>query len=256
MQSSNKLYLAAGLICLGIISTPPQADDEISARITKQMAVEDRHEFDGPKDAGRKPVEAFAFMGVESGMVVMDVGTGAGYTAELLSAAVGPAGHVYAQTQERATRLQDGYFHKAMMSRLSDGRLGNVAYLIQNLEDIGVADEFDMVHWGFNLHDYYNRNGKDFVVGVLANIHTAMKPGAVLIVSDHVGLDGKDNEALHRITQDDLTDVITDAGFSIEGVSDLLRNPSDDHSLNVFEDAIYRQTDRVIVRARKQESIE
>ena len=39
------------------------------------------------------------------------------------------------------------------------------------------------------------------------------------------------------------------AGFRIEARSDLLANPEDDHSLNVFADAIYRHTDRVLIRA-------
>jgi isopenicillin-N N-acyltransferase-like protein len=41
------------------------------------------------------------------------------------------------------------------------------------------------------------------------------------------------------------------AGFRIEARSDLLANPEDDHSLNVFVDAIYRQTDRVLIRAAR-----
>jgi predicted methyltransferase len=227
-------------------------DDSVAARVEAQMQMEDRHVYDAPKDAGRKPVESFEFMGVETGMTILDAGSGAGYSAELLSAAVGPDGLVYAQSHERATRLQDGYFHNTMMSRFAEGRLRNVAYLIQDFDDISLTEEVDLVHWGFNLHDYYNRAGKEAVVQILNNFHRALKSDGILIVSDHVGLEGRDNAAIHRITIDDLTEVITLAGFDVVAVSDLLRNPDDDHTLGVFDDAIYRQTDRVIVRAVKR----
>ena len=75
------------------------ADDPIeamAARINEQLIATGRDQYDAAKDPGRKPVEAMEFFGVKAGMKVLDVITGAGYSAEILSAAVGPTGTVYA----------------------------------------------------------------------------------------------------------------------------------------------------------------
>jgi predicted methyltransferase len=41
------------------------------------------------------------------------------------------------------------------------------------------------------------------------------------------------------------------AGFVFDGESDLLRNPQDDRSVNVFEPSIRGRTDRVVYRFRR-----
>ena len=41
------------------------------------------------------------------------------------------------------------------------------------------------------------------------------------------------------------------AGFVLDGQSDILRNPADDHNVNVFDAAIRGKTDRVIFRFKK-----
>ena len=41
------------------------------------------------------------------------------------------------------------------------------------------------------------------------------------------------------------------AGFVFDGESDLLRNPDDDRSVNVFEPSIRGRTDRIVYRFRK-----
>ena len=41
------------------------------------------------------------------------------------------------------------------------------------------------------------------------------------------------------------------AGFVLDGESDLLKNPADDHTINVFDEKIRGQTDRFIFKFRK-----
>jgi len=108
------------------------------------------------------------------------------------------------------------------------------------------------VHWGFNLHDYYYQENEEdgtYVQRVLASAYSALNRGGILAVSDHIGVTGNDNRRLHRIEIVDILEQIEQAGFRIEVQSQLLANPEDDHSLNVFADAIYRQTDRLLIRA-------
>ena len=48
--------------------------------------------------------------------------------------------------------------------------------------------------------------------------------------------------------------LLREAGFDIEAESGLFRNPDDDHSLMVYADEIYLETDRFLFQARKTDS--
>ena len=92
------------------------------------------------------------------------------------------------------------------------------------------------------------------LVNELKVIYDAMKPGAVVGVIDHVANPGDTRatvEKLHRIDPEVIKADFKRAGFKLEGTSDLLRNPADDHSLNVFDPKIRGKTDRVILKFRK-----
>ena len=82
-------------------------------------------------------------------------------------------------------------------------------------------------------------------------VMAALKPGGVLGVMDHVGIESENNKALHRMTPQLARDLLTKAGFEIEAESDMFANPDDDHRLMVYNDAIYLKTDRFLFRARK-----
>src|SRR3954470_9208546 len=61
------------------------------------VASPDRADGDRQADVRRKPAKMLAFIGVKTGMKVLDMEASAGYTTELLARAVGPTGIVYAQ---------------------------------------------------------------------------------------------------------------------------------------------------------------
>ena len=245
--------LALALACSAGCGVPAAADLEaMAARIEAQMQAPDRHQFDAPRDAARKPFEAFRFLGLREGMTALDVGAYAGYTTEMLSAAVGPTGRVYSHNRERVlTHFADGYYGRTMEERLANDRLPNVVLHLREYEDLGLEGEVDVAFLGNLLHDFHRRDGREGAVAILANIHAALKPGGVLGVTDHVGAPGADNDRLHRIEPDVARSLVREAGFVIEAESDLYANPEDDHTLMVYNDAIYLRTDRFLFRARK-----
>jgi predicted methyltransferase len=225
--------------------------DAVAARITAQLQAPGRDKYDAAKDPGRKPVAVAQFFGIESGMTVLDMLTGAGYSAEILSAAVGPEGIVYAQNSHLLTRMIGGAHHEAMLRRIQDGRLPNVRYLVVDVDDMPFENDIDMAFWGTNMHDVYHRDGAAATLEFLAHVKRAMKPGAVLAFSEHRGNPGNDNAALHRLEQDIMTDMLEQAGFVIEATSELLANPDDDRTRSVFDDGLRYHTDRILIRARK-----
>lgn len=228
------------------------ADPAMQARIEAQMQVPDRHEFDGRRDAARKPYETFQFLGLKEGMSVLDVGAYAGYTTEMLAAAVGPGGTVYMQnTRLVIERYAQGYYERTINERLANNRLPNVILHVAEYDAIGLDEQIDVAFLGNLLHDFYYRDGREEAIRFLESIRSALKIGGVLGVMDHVGVAGRDNGSLHRIAPETARQLLLEAGFDIEAESDLFSNPDDDHSLMVYNDDIYLETDRFLFRARR-----
>ncbi|HVL29755.1 MAG TPA: methyltransferase, partial [Sphingomicrobium sp.] len=109
-------------------------------------------------------------------------------------------------------------------------------------------------------HDVYWENAERKIVRMdpdawLKRIYAAMKPGAVVGIVDHAANPGGDTrevvEKLHRIDPAVVRADFERAGFVLEAESQLLRNPADDRSLNVFDDKIRGRTDRFVFKFRK-----
>ena len=249
----NKLYFI--FIIVSSFFTQAGADEyaPMQQRIEQQQQAPDRHKWDFRRDEPRKPFESFRFLGLEPGMTVMDVGAAAGYTTEMLAAAVGPEGKVYSHNRARVLyRYADGYYKRTMDERLANNRLPNVVLHVSEYDDLGLEGQLDLAFWGNNFHDYhYNEPGEATALEILLSIKKTLKPGGILGITDHVGTADHDNRELHRIEPDIIRDALKQAGFAIEAESDLFANPADDHSLGVYDDEIYLKTDRVLIRARK-----
>lgn len=252
---TNTKRLSILFFVLSGFMAPAGADvyAEMKQRIERQQQAPDRHKWDRRRDEPRKPFESFRFLGLEPGMTVMDVGAAAGYTTEMLAAAVGPAGKVYSQNRERVLyNYADGYYQRTMDERLAHNRLPNVVLHVKEYDDLGLDEELDLAFWGNNFHDYhYHEPGEATALEVLQSIKKTLKPGGILGIMDHVGTADHDNRALHRVEPGIIRAALQRAGFVIEAESDLFANPEDDHSLMVYDEKIYLKTDRVLIRARK-----
>ncbi|MBW2280718.1 MAG: class I SAM-dependent methyltransferase [Deltaproteobacteria bacterium] len=238
------------VLALGVVAllTPGLAVGE-SADLASALASPARAETDRARDAGRRPAEVVAFLGIEPGMTVMDVIAAGGYYTEVLSLAVGPKGRVYAQNPPIVLQFRDGANDKAMTGRLAKARLPNVVRLDQPLAEIELGDNsLDAAITALNFHDVYNRDS-EAVAALLASLRRLLRPGGVLGLIDHVGAAGADNKKLHRIPPADAIAAAKSAGFTVEE-TDLLRNPEDDGSRSVFDPAIRGKTDRFLLRLR------
>ena len=240
MKSKLALVAAIATLCLGA-----------HADLAADLASPDRKQEDRDRDAGRKPAEVLAYLGIGPGMTVMDLIAAGGYYTEVLSRAVGPTGKVYAQNPPVVLEFRDGANDKAMTERLANGRLSNVERVDQDLLDVELpAGSLDAAITALNFHDVLQNGGEEAAAGMLAKVMALLKPGGVLGVVDHVGIAGHDNAELHRLDMAAGVPIIEASGFDVDS-SDLLRNPEDDHSLFVFDPAIRGQTDRVLYRLTK-----
>jgi len=207
---------------------------------------------DKERDAGRKPAEVLSFIGVKPGDTVLDVIAASGWYTEVLSLAVGEKGRVYAQNPKAVLKLRDGANDKALTARLAENRLANVTRLDEDLDALTVPENsIDVAVTALNFHDIYNGLGEEAAQGFLKTIMATLKPGGVFAIVDHVGIADADNQNLHRIEPDLVTAAAKQAGFIVEGQSDILSVDTDDHSKNVFEEDVRGQTDRFLITLKK-----
>jgi predicted methyltransferase len=127
-------------------------------------------------------------------------------------------------------------------------RLSNIRQ-IADISD-APANSVDFAITALNFHDFHNSN-PEVAQGILAQTMAALKPGGVLGIIDHEGSPGADNATLHRIAFDELVRAVTAAGFAVVGVSEVLNNPADDHSVGPFDPSLGRNTDRIVLKLVK-----
>ena len=231
----------------------PAASEALSAdALAAAVANEARPEAARELDAGRKPAEILAFLGLEQGDAAVDIISGGGYWAEILARAVGESGSVTAFEPEQ-------FYDAEAWGALSEREPG-IAVERYPFESFAPdADRFDFAIMNLNYHDVYweseeynlPRSEPD---AFLAALYATMKPDGVVGVIDHTGRPGdtrKTVDDFHRIDPAVVKADFEKAGFVLEAQSDMLANPDDPLDVGVFDPAIRGKTDRFVFRFRK-----
>jgi predicted methyltransferase len=241
--------------------TPPPAAAAPSAdtaAIDAAIANPNRLAGDSAEDAWRRPAEVLAFLQVRPGMTVLDYFSAAGYYTELLSNAVGPQGKVIAYNNEPYLKFSG----EKPGQRYGNNRLPNVTQVTAPVEEAAFDPaSVDAALFMMSYHDLYWRS-KDGSwpntdpAAALARLVPALKPGAIVVVMDHVAADGSDPatsvDAMHRIDPAVIKRDFEAAGLVFEEESQAFRNPQDDHTKQVFDESIRHKTDQVLYRFRKK----
>jgi predicted methyltransferase len=197
------------------------------------VASPDRSEADRQTDPRRKPEQLLAFAGVRRGMKVLDMGAGAGYSTELLARAVGPGGTVYAQDSPTGSARARERFDE----RAKGPAMRNVGRVLREYDDPvpPSVHDLDLVTFLFAYHD------TAFMPVDRARMNRALfdalKPGGVLVVSDHSAKPGAGTsvvKTLHRIEESTLRQEVEAAGFRLIAQGNFLRNPGDARDAIVF----------------------
>jgi predicted methyltransferase len=231
----------------GALSSIANAQNEQVTRMKAALASPDRPAKDKERDAARKPIETIQYAGIKTGQTVLEVIAVGGWFTEVLSAAVGPTGKVYAQNPTFFTG-RPGF---AEAEKAQDDRLKNVTPIHGDLPDASLKGKADVALTALNLHDIYNSAGEDAAVALCKGVYEDLKPGGTFVVIDHVGIAGQDNKMFHRIQLSQAKEVLTKAGFKIDAESDLLKNPKDDHTKGVRDPSVAGHTDQFLIRAKK-----
>jgi predicted methyltransferase len=216
------------------------------------LGNDSRFEGDSARDASRMPVEVLDFLGIGDGDAVIDLMAASGWYTEVLSMAVGEGGSVVAQNPEWILAFRERSNDKALEARLAGSRLTNVTRMDIEYADMGPdTGSYDAALSALNIHDAYYLISPEGAATFLESVYGVLKPGGVFGVIDHVGNPDGDNNSLHRIDKALAIELATAAGFVVEGDSDMLANPADDHTQGVFSEGIRGQTDRFLLKLRK-----
>ena len=198
------------LVCLTLSTALAQVADKANSgyktpegrdRVAQTLIAPDR-------DARQKPEELVRAMALRPGMVVADIGTGAGYMLPFLSRAVGEKGRVVAED------IQDDFLAKARTKAESD-KLANVSFIKGSETDpmlpaggVDVALALDSYHH----YDYPDK--------MLAGIRKGLKPGGKLVIIEFYKRQNAmpNGRALEHIRLDapDVIKEIESSGFHLE----------------------------------------
>jgi len=182
----------------------------------------------------RKPAKMLAFIGVKTGMKVLDMEASAGYTTELLARAVGPSGIVYAQD---SAAVIERFVKDKFDIRAQKPVMKNVVHVVRDFDDPIPPDvaNLDIITFFFAYHDitYMEVDRAKMNKKMLA----ALKPGGFLIIADHSAKPGAGisvAKTLHRIEESVVRQELEAAGFKLVEEANFLRNPEDPREAAVF----------------------
>jgi predicted methyltransferase len=278
MKHVTPLLLAGfGALFPFALQLSAQAADSVPRYVNAALTDPGRPPEDIARDSNRKAAEVIAFSQMKPGDKVIDFMPGGGYYTRIFAKLVGPKGHVYAivpyvgpnpqfARAEREDLLKQG---KPLRPRPIDAILqiqnvadyGNVTALWEGLNQYGgtisAPEQVDVVWTSDNYHDLHNKifGAKDKPLDMVAvdkAIFASLKPGGVFLVLDHAAAKGagfSQTETLHRADADAVKAEILQAGFKLDGESNVLVNAADDHTKPIFQ--MHDMTDQFVLRFKK-----
>ena len=234
MKNFNVLVSLLGMIVLSSCSKPASLDRSV-------LDDPARSSEEKEQAARRKAVDVYTCLGNVPGMTVADLWPGGGYNTQLLSRLMGKDGKVYCMMGFYAGgryMMLDKIEARIVDSGLSNVEIFNTpADLPTNTIDVMVSIR--------NYHDADPPRDQ-----LIAELSAALKPGGVIgivdVATDRPGWD----EETHRLNEQVVIDEFTAHGFALEGSSDMLRNPNDDHSIMGFDEGRHTM-DRYLLKFRK-----
>jgi len=248
----------AAIMLLLIAPCEDGSGASLDLAIAESLASPDRNEQDRQNDPLRRPDLILEFFELKPGMTVLDLFSGGGYYTEIVSRVVGEEGKVLAHNNEAYL----AFAKDSLDGRYSGNRLSNVERVTAEADELELPENtFDAALAMLTWHDFYyldQENGWPAIdeAAMVQKLCGALKPGAILGVTDHVAVGGSNPEesgqTLHRIDPRRIRDDLAGNCFEFEGEINVLRNPQDDTGQPMYAQGIRGRTDRVVYKFRRK----
>jgi predicted methyltransferase len=224
--------ICARALLLAIFLAPAAAAAQAVPDYAAIVAAPDRSDADRTADKRRDPVKLLAFAGVRTGMKVLDMGAGGGYSTELMARTVGAGGVVYGQNPADVSPRAKERFE----ARMQTPAMKNAVALVRPFDDPVPAEvrDLDLITFLFYYHDttYMAVDRAEMNRKLLA----ALKGGATLVIADHSARAGDGTsvgKTFHRIEESVLRREVEAAGFKLVAEGDFWRHPEDTRDFSV-----------------------
>jgi len=220
-----------------------------------QAALNDpgRPAADKARDADRKSGEIVALTGVKPGQSVADVFPGGGFYTRIFAKVVGAKGHVYGVVP--GDLAERGFHPSDLVKKLAaEPGYGNVSLAVDPLATWAPSPKLDLIFISQFYHDMHNPGfGGPDIAAEDKGLFNALKPGGILFIIDHSapGTGTSTTATLHRIDEAAVKSELQAAGFRLVAESDILRNPDDPHTKNVFDPSIRGHTDQFVLKFQR-----
>ena len=183
------------------------------------------------RDPFRHPAEELAYFGLKPNMTVVEVWPGGGYWTEILGPYLKSSGHYYAAVTVTGESQEEDKGTAAWRTRMEAKKdhIGTltITELGKGHYDVAPPGSADLIVTFRNLHNWM---GGGYVDEALKGIYTSLKPGGILGIEDHRGLDTKPQDPKAKsgyVRQDYTIALARKAGFEFVGASEINANPKD-----------------------------
>ncbi|MDC8013386.1 class I SAM-dependent methyltransferase [Tahibacter soli] len=218
--------------------TPPAAAAQtFDARIDAALAGAWRSDANKARDAYRHPKETLAFFGVQPSQTIVEITPGGGWYTEVLAPLVKGQGKLVAAVADAATAAKEGTqkylangnakFREKLAADAANYGEVEVREFSLTAPKLGEPGTADVVLTFRNVHNFMNWNNDKAMFQAAFDV---LKPGGVLGVTDHRAASGADLEKIKDsgyLPQDYVVKLATDAGFKLDGSSEINANPKD-----------------------------
>jgi predicted methyltransferase len=246
LQQPRRRALPVALAALAVLACSAVFADRYDDALTHPGRPAD----DAQRDAIDHPAEVLRLAGIAPGMQVADFLGAGGYYTELLSALVGPKGHVYLLNNEAFEQWGERGWEKRIT------HLPNVTHQTIVVEHTGLPSRsLDAMLLIKVYHDLYWRSDegpwpKIDTDATLSEIARVVKPGGILLLVDHSakpGTGSADAGTLHRIDEQFARRDFEKHGFVFVKSSDVVRRPDDPRDKITYKGEMVGKTDRFVM---------
>ena len=215
------------LLALALIGSIQVARAETGAGLTAAMQSAGREAKFTARDNVRHPAAELAFFGLRPDATLVEIWPGGGYWTEMLAPYLHASGTYYAAVEPDSTEGPTTTAFKAKFAGKPGYEKLHVTALGSGKYDIAPAGTADFVLTFRNVHNWMNDNTAD---AAFSAFFAALKPGGILGVEEHRGLDNKPQDPKGEdgyVRQDYVVALAKKAGFELVGSSEIDANPKD-----------------------------